>query len=168
MNNAPMGSRGLHRRIEPYQGKIRGRICAIRVPRPPERHTAGSDAGIEDRPGDQRSRPYAAATVARTLHSAPPSPGHGRSPPLSAEVGLLPHWTKEPTRTQRPINARSETAAQSGRVPRATARCHSDAALSQSGRSSRAPRSLTRSLDRTGSRWRSPTCGRASAGPTKR
>ena len=59
-----MGGRGLHRRIEPYQGKIRGRICAIRVPRPPERHTAGSDAG------DQPSRPYAAATVARTLHSA--------------------------------------------------------------------------------------------------
>jgi putative SOS response-associated peptidase YedK len=28
--------------------------------------------------------------------------------------GLLPHWTKEPTRAQRPINARSETAAKSG------------------------------------------------------
>jgi putative SOS response-associated peptidase YedK len=28
--------------------------------------------------------------------------------------GLLPYWTKEPTRAQRPINARSETAAQSG------------------------------------------------------
>ena len=32
MKTAPMGSRGLHRRIEPYQGRIRGRICAIRVP----------------------------------------------------------------------------------------------------------------------------------------
>ena len=28
--------------------------------------------------------------------------------------GLLPYWTKEPTRAQRPINARSETAAKSG------------------------------------------------------
>ena len=28
--------------------------------------------------------------------------------------GLLPHWTKEPTKAQRPINARSETAAKSG------------------------------------------------------
>jgi putative SOS response-associated peptidase YedK len=28
--------------------------------------------------------------------------------------GLLPHWTKAPTRAQRPINARSETAAKSG------------------------------------------------------
>jgi hypothetical protein len=28
--------------------------------------------------------------------------------------GLLPHWTKEPTRAERPINARSETAAKSG------------------------------------------------------
>jgi putative SOS response-associated peptidase YedK len=29
-------------------------------------------------------------------------------------VGLLPYWTKEPTRAQRPINARSGTAAKSG------------------------------------------------------
>src|SRR5215472_13226420 len=28
--------------------------------------------------------------------------------------GLLPYWTKEPTKAQRPINARSETAATSG------------------------------------------------------
>jgi len=28
--------------------------------------------------------------------------------------GLLPHWAKEPIRAQRPINARSETAAKSG------------------------------------------------------
>jgi putative SOS response-associated peptidase YedK len=27
---------------------------------------------------------------------------------------LLPHWTKEPTRAQRPINVRSETVAESG------------------------------------------------------
>ena len=38
--------------------------------RPPERHTAGPDAGIEDQPGDPPSRPYAVATVARTPHSA--------------------------------------------------------------------------------------------------
>jgi putative SOS response-associated peptidase YedK len=28
--------------------------------------------------------------------------------------GLLPYWTKEPTRAQRPINARSEATAKSG------------------------------------------------------
>jgi putative SOS response-associated peptidase YedK len=33
--------------------------------------------------------------------------------------GLLPYWTKEPTRAQRPINARSETAAKSGMFHRA-------------------------------------------------
>src|SRR5215472_17609267 len=35
--------------------------------------------------------------------------------------GLLPYWTKEPTRAQRPINARSETAATSGMFKRALA-----------------------------------------------
>jgi putative SOS response-associated peptidase YedK len=33
--------------------------------------------------------------------------------------GLLPYWTKEPTRAQRPINARSETAAKPGMFRRA-------------------------------------------------
>ena len=36
--------------------------------------------------------------------------------------GLLPYWTKEPTRAQRPINARSETAAKSGMFKDALAR----------------------------------------------
>lgn len=35
--------------------------------------------------------------------------------------GLLPYWTKEPTRAQRPINARSETAPTSGMFRRALA-----------------------------------------------
>jgi putative SOS response-associated peptidase YedK len=40
--------------------------------------------------------------------------------------GLLPYWAKEPTRAQRPINARSETAAKSGMFKDALARrrCH--------------------------------------------
>ena len=33
--------------------------------------------------------------------------------------GLLPYWTKEPVRTQRPINARAETVATSGMFRRA-------------------------------------------------
>jgi putative SOS response-associated peptidase YedK len=45
--------------------------------------------------------------------------------------GLLPYWTKEPTKAQQPINARSETAAKSGmfRVALAQRRCivHADA-----------------------------------------
>jgi putative SOS response-associated peptidase YedK len=45
--------------------------------------------------------------------------------------GLLPHWTKEPTKAQRPINARCETAAKSGmfRGTSAQRRCivHADA-----------------------------------------
>jgi putative SOS response-associated peptidase YedK len=45
--------------------------------------------------------------------------------------GLLPYWTKEPTKAQRPINARSETAAKSGmfRAALAQRRCivHADA-----------------------------------------
>jgi putative SOS response-associated peptidase YedK len=45
--------------------------------------------------------------------------------------GLLPYWTKEPTKMQQPINARSETAAKSGmfRGPLAQRRCivHADA-----------------------------------------
>jgi putative SOS response-associated peptidase YedK len=36
--------------------------------------------------------------------------------------GLLPHWTKEPSKARRPINARSETAATSGMFKDAFAR----------------------------------------------
>jgi putative SOS response-associated peptidase YedK len=36
--------------------------------------------------------------------------------------GLLPYWTKEPTKARRPINARSETAAKSGMFRGALAR----------------------------------------------
>ncbi len=35
------------------------------------------------------------------------------------EWGLLPHWTKEPVKAQRPINARAETVATSGMFRRA-------------------------------------------------
>jgi hypothetical protein len=42
------------------------------------------------------------------------APRDSRTSPRSAEMGLLPYWTKEPAKAQRPINARGETAARSG------------------------------------------------------
>jgi SOS response associated peptidase (SRAP) len=46
--------------------------------------------------------------------SCPPQPGPGGRHLDLLKWALLPHWTKEPTTAQRPINARSETAAKSG------------------------------------------------------
>jgi putative SOS response-associated peptidase YedK len=76
-----------------------------------------------------------AEAVARLFHTANPTPNVAPSwnvsPTQSAMVvrrhpgtgerhldllqwGLLPNWTKEPTKAQRPINARAETVATSG------------------------------------------------------
>jgi putative SOS response-associated peptidase YedK len=84
--------------------------------------------------------------------------------------GLLPHWTKEPTRAQRPINARSETAAKSSMFRGALSqrRCIVPADAFYEWKVAEGGKRRTRSLVRTGSRWRSPACGRASAGRTKR
>jgi putative SOS response-associated peptidase YedK len=83
---------------------------------------------------------------------------------------LLPYWTKEPTRAQRPVNARSETAPTSSMFRRALAqrRCIVPVDAFYEWKAVEGASSPTRSPVRTASRWHSPVYGRASAGPTKR
>jgi hypothetical protein len=81
------------------------------------------------------------------------------------EVRLFSDWTEEPTRAQRPINARSETAAKSGRLRGALSqrRCIVLADAFYEWKVVEGGKQPTRLPVRMTGRWPSPASGKASA-----
>src|ERR1700722_1788983 len=100
--------------------------------------------------------------------SCSPSPGHGRSAPRSAEVGFTAALDKGTNQDAATDQRALGDGGQVRNVSQRTIAAALPADAFYEWKVSRAASSLTRSLDRTGSRWRSPACGRASAGQTKR
>jgi putative SOS response-associated peptidase YedK len=83
--------------------------------------------------------------------------------------GLLPHWSKEPTKAQRPFSAQCETAAKSGMFRGALAqrRCIVPADAFYEWKVIEGGKQPHGSRAGTGSRSPSLGCGRATAGRTR-